>query len=83
MGLKGGQDFDFHFDNVKDSSIYIDTIYNPIETKTLKFLKNNKIKTFGGLDMLIYQGQKSFYLWHKINPEIDEKLVQLLNSKLQ
>ena len=83
MGLKGGQDFDFHFDNVKDSSIYIDTIYNPIETKTLKFLKNNKIKTFGGLDMLIYQGQKSFYLWHKINPEIDEELVQLLNSKLQ
>ena len=83
LGLKGGQDFDFHFDNVKDSSIYIDTIYNPIETKTLKFLKNNKIKTFGGLDMLIYQGQKSFYLWHKINPEIDEKLVQLLNSKLQ
>ena len=83
LGLKGGQDFDFHFDNVKDSSIYIDTIYNPIETKTLKFLKNNKIKTFGGLDMLIYQGQKSFYLWHKINPEIDEELVQLLNSKLQ
>ena len=68
---------------LKIGSIYIDTIYNPIETKTLKFLKNNKIKTFGGLDMLIYQGQKSFYLWHKINPEIDEELVQLLNSKLQ
>ncbi len=83
LGLKGGQDFDFRFDDVKDSAIYIDTIYNPIETKTLKFLKNNKIKTFGGLDMLIYQGQKSFYLWHKINPEIDEELVQLLNSKLQ
>ena len=33
--------------------------------------------------MFIYQGQKSFYLWHKINPEIDEELVQLLNSKLQ
>ena len=64
MGLKGGQDFDFHFDNVKDSSIYIDTIYNPIETKTLKFLKNNKIKTFGGLDMHLSR-QKSFYLWQK------------------
>ena len=22
--------------------------------------------------MFIYQGQKSFYLWNKINPEIDE-----------
>ena len=37
---------------------------------------------FNGLDMFIYQGQKSFYLWNKINPEIDE-LIELLNSKLK
>ena len=30
--------------------------------------------------MFIYQGQKSFYLWNKINPEIDDELVQLLNQ---
>ena len=62
--------------------IYIDTVYNPVETKTLKFLKKNKIKTFNGLDMFMYQGQKSFYLWNKINPEIDDELVNLLKSKL-
>ena len=83
LGLKNGNDFEFNFDNVKDNLIYIDTIYNPMETKTLKFLKENKIKTFNGLDMFIYQGQKSFYLWNKINPEIDEKLVDLLISKLK
>ena len=83
LGLKSGNDFEFNFDNVKDNLIYIDTIYNPIETKTLKFLKENKVKTFNGLDMFIYQGQKSFYLWNKINPEIDEKLVDLLISKLK
>ena len=83
LGLKSGNDFEFNFDNVKDNVIYIDTIYNPIETKTLKFLKENKVKTFNGLDMFIYQGQKSFYLWNKINPEIDEKLVDLLISKLK
>ena len=38
---------------------------------------------FNGLDMFIYQGQKSFYLWNKVNPEIDDKLVDLLNSKLK
>ena len=32
--------------------------------------------------MFIYQGQKSFYLWNKINPEIDNELIQLLNKKL-
>ena len=32
--------------------------------------------------MFIYQGQKSFYLWNKINPEIDNELLDLLISSL-
>tara|TARA_B100001250_G_scaffold370636_1_gene354921 strand:+ start:316 stop:1140 length:825 start_codon:yes stop_codon:yes gene_type:complete len=83
LGLKNGEDFEFTFDNVKNNMIYIDTIYNPIETKTLKYLRENKIKTFNGLDMFIHQGQKSFYLWNKINPEIDDQLINLLVSKLK
>ena len=83
LGLKDGKDFEFNFKNTKDDLIYIDTIYNPLETKTLRFLKENKIKTFNGLEMFIYQGQKSFYLWNKINPEIDDKLIDLLISKLK
>ena len=83
LGLKGGIDFDFDFSPVKTNLIYIDTIYNPLQTKTLKFLKEKGIKIFNGLDMLIYQGQKAFYLWNKINPEIDEELVELLISKLK
>ena len=83
LGLKNGNDFEFNFNNIKDNLIYIDTIYNPLETKTIKFLKENKIKTFNGLEMFIYQGQKSFYLWNKINPEIDQKLVELLLNKLK
>jgi shikimate dehydrogenase len=82
LGLKNTTDFEFEFENLKEDAIYIDTIYNPLETKTLKHLKENKIKTFNGLDMFIYQGQKSFYLWNKINPEIDEELINLLMSKL-
>ena len=39
LGLKNGIDFDFDFNPVKENLIYIDTIYNPLETKTLKFLK--------------------------------------------
>jgi len=83
LGLKNSQDFDFNFENIKKDLIYIDTIYNPIETKTLKFLKKSKIKTFNGLDMFIYQGQKSFYMWNKINPEINDELVNLLVSQLR
>ena len=83
LGLKNGQDFDFNFENTRENLIYIDTIYNPIETKTLKNLKEKNIKVFNGLDMFIYQGQKAFYLWNKVNPEIDQNLVELLLSKLK
>ena len=82
IGLKNGNNFEFDFDNVKENLIYIDTIYNPLETNNIKFLKEKKIKAFNGLEMFIYQGQKSFYLWNKINPEIDDELINLLTSEL-
>ena len=83
LGLKNGEDFRFNFLKTKSELIYIDTIYNPLETKTFKYLKREGKKVFNGLDMFIYQGQKSFYLWNKINPEIDDTLIELLNSKLK
>ncbi len=83
LGLKDGDDFNFNFLNTKNNVIYIDTIYNPLETKTYRYLKEEGKKVFNGLDMFIYQGQKSFYLWNKINPEIDNGVIELLNSKLK
>ena len=83
LGLKDGKDFDFKFKDTKEDLIYIDTIYNPLETKTLIHLKEKNAKVFNGLNMFIYQGQKAFYLWNKINPEIDHKLIELLVSKLK
>ena len=83
LGLKNGEDFNFNFSDTKDELIYIDTIYNPLETRTLKYLKREGRKVFNGLDMFIYQGQKSFYLWNKINPEIDAELIELLKAKLK
>ena len=83
LGLKNGEDFNFNFSDTKNEAIYIDTIYNPLETKTFKYLKEEGRRVFNGLDMFIYQGQKSFYLWNKINPEIDDELLELLNFKLK
>ena len=83
LGLRGGQEFDFNFDDIKQDLMYIDTVYNPLETKTLKHLKEKDVKAFNGLNMFIYQGQKAFYLWNKVNPEIDDELIKLLLSKLK
>ena len=83
LGLKDGDDFNFNFSSTKKELIYIDTIYNPLETKTLKYLKEKELRVYNGLEMFIYQGQKAFYLWNKINPEIDQKLIEILLSKLK
>ncbi len=35
LGLKNGQDFNFNFSNTKKEVIFIDTIYNPLQTKLI------------------------------------------------
>ena len=73
LGLKNGDDFEFNFDNIRDNLIYIDTIYNPLETKMIKDLKSKGIKTFNGLDMLIYQALESIDIWFrkKLSENVD------------
>ncbi len=82
LGLKKNDEFDIDFKNFKKEMIYIDTIYNPAKTKLIRYFKSKKIRALNGLNMFIYQGQKSFYLWNKINPEVDDELLKLLESKL-
>ncbi len=83
LGMKNGSDFDQIIKKVKTDIIYYDVIYNPLETTMLKSFKKKKAKTFNGLEMFLYQGQKSFYLWNKINPVVDEELKKKIISNLK
>jgi shikimate dehydrogenase len=49
--------------NLLKDKICYDLIYNPLETQFLKHAKKAGAVTLNGLDMLIYQGSKSFELW--------------------
>ena len=49
----------------------------------LRNFREKKITTYNGLEMFLYQGQKSFYLWNKINPTIDEELKKLIIFNLK
>jgi len=58
---------DINFDHVTQNHVLFDLIYNPIKTR---FLKNGEIKgakIVNGYDMLIYQAEKSWSIWNKIN----------------
>ena len=83
LGLKNGNDFAQEFKAIKSNLVYYDVVYNPEETTMAKKLKNKGAKIFNGLEMFIYQGQKSFSLWNKISPILDEELKKILTSKLK
>ena len=83
LGLKNGNNFDQEFKVTKSNLVYYDIIYNPEETEIIKKFKKRNIQTLNGLEMFIYQGQKSFLLWNKINPKPDKELSQTIISKLQ
>ena len=74
LGMKGGNDFKKTFLKIKPKTIYYDIIYNPLETKMIKDFKKRKFLAFNGLEMFIYQGQKSFFIWNKVKPEISTEL---------
>jgi len=83
LGMKNGSDFNQVIKKFKAELVYYDVIYNPPETTMLKNFKKQQIKTFNGLEMFLYQGQKSFSLWNKISPEVDEDLKKIIRSNLK
>jgi len=83
LGMKNGSDFNQVIKKFKAELVYYDVIYNPLETTMLKNFKKQQIKTFNGLEMFLYQGQKSFSLWNKISPEVDEDLKKIIISNLK
>ena len=82
LGLKGGNNFTQEFKTTKSNLIYYDIVYNPEETPITKKFKKRNIQTYNGLEMFIYQGQKSFSIWNKINPAVNEELKKTIMAKL-
>jgi len=81
--MKDGNDFNMLFKNLKTDLVYYDVVYNPLETKLIKNFKKNKVKTFNGLEMFLFQGQKSFSLWNNKVPIVDEELKKEIILKLK
>ena len=83
LGLKSLNNFEQKFKRIKLNLVYYDIIYNPDETTMIKNFKKKGAKTFNGLEMFMYQGQKSFFIWNKIKPDIDDEVKQTIALKLK
>ncbi len=63
--------------NLPNSSIVVDIVYNPLETKLLKQAKAQGHITVDGLWMLLYQAVFGFELFFGKKPEVTEELRQI------
>ena len=78
MGMKNFPNLNIDIKDLRRDAVVFDLIYNPLETKLIKESNKRGIKNTNGLDMLIYQAQKSFFYWLNKTPKITEKLKKIL-----
>ena len=80
VGLKKEDDINIDFSSISKNKFFYDVIYNPKETNFLKIGKNLGNVILNGKLMFIYQALSAFNIWHGIKPDIDEKVIKLLDN---
>jgi len=78
LGLNN-ETIDLNTSNIGHGKLFYDVIYNPIETNFLKVGKKLGNQTENGKLMFVYQAFEAFRLWHGIEPNINEKILNFLN----
>ena len=79
MGLSK-ESINLDFSKFTSNKLFYDVIYNPAETNFLKEGKKLCNKTENGKLMFIYQAFEAFKLWHRIEPQINDDILKILNN---
>ena len=79
LGLNN-ESINLDFSKLSNNKLFYDVIYNPEETNFLKEGKKLGNKIENGKLMFIYQAFEAFKLWHNIEPNINNKVLNLLDN---
>ncbi len=80
IGLKENDKFEIDFSKIGKNKFFYDVIYEPHDTNFFQ-AGNQKGNTFeNGLNMFLYQAQKAFNIWHNVEPEINEEVINFLKN---
>ena len=74
MGMIGQPEFSQPISRAKKTALVIDIVYNPLVTELLKEAMKLKLKTVGGIGMLINQAVPGFEHWFQKSPVIDDEI---------
>ena len=74
MGMVGQPDFSQPISRAKKTALVVDIVYNPLITGLIKEAEKLKLKTVGGIGMLINQAVPGFEHWFQKKPQVDEEI---------
>jgi len=80
VGLNKGEEIGIDLSKIGKNKLFYDVIYNPGQTNFLKLGKKLGNQTENGKMMFVYQAQKSFEIWHKVLPNINKEVIDLLDD---
>ncbi len=78
VGLKNEDEIKLDLSKTGKGKLFYDVIYNPNETKFLKYGKKLENLTENGRMMFVYQAAAAFKIWHGIQPEINDETIKIL-----
>ncbi len=79
LGLNN-ESIDLDSSNIGQGKLFYDVIYNPNETNFLKLGKKLGNQIENGKLMFIYQALEAFKLWHNVEPNVNNKVLNLLDN---
>ena len=80
IGLNEDDNFEIDFTKVGNNKFFYDVIYKPYKNNFFQAGNQNGNIFKNGLNMFLYQAQKAFYIWHKIEPIVDEEVINFLKN---
>jgi shikimate dehydrogenase len=82
LGMGGSGRININLSYCDPLTLIVDTVYNPLNTPLLEEAKYHQLPAIDGVGMLLYQAQRSFYLWTYLNSEVTKELRQSVVDSL-
>ena len=80
LGLKENDTFGLDFSKYGENKFFYDVIYAPFSNEFSEAGSSQNNLSENGFNMFLYQAQKAFNIWHNIEPEINQELVEFLKN---
>ena len=72
LGMTGKPELRVPLDGLTPGTLVTDLVYSPLETRLLRFAREQGCMTVDGLGMLLHQAVPGFERWFGTRPEVDE-----------